>query len=63
VPLWGVEAGSSSNNVTTTEAYLHAEFYLDPSITVWPQYTNVTNRQNRQDMTGQDRKTDNGLIT
>jgi len=35
------------------KAHLNAKFHLDPS-NVWPQYTNVTERQ-----TGQ---TDNGLI-
>ena len=35
------------------EAYLRAKFHLDPS--VWPQYTNVTDRQDRQ--AGQDRAT------
>jgi len=38
--------------VVGAEAYLRAEFHVDP--TVWPQYTNVTDRQaDRQDMTGQ----------
>jgi len=42
--------------VARAEAYMHAEFHLNPSI--WPQYTSVTDRQ-----TGQtDRETDNGLI-
>jgi len=35
------------------EAYLHAKFHLDPYPTVWPKYTNVTDR------TGQ---TNNGPI-
>ena len=39
--FWG--AVSPSNIVTGDEAYLHAKFHLDP--TVWPQYTNVTDRQ------------------
>jgi len=34
------------------EAYLHAEFHLDPP-TVWPQYTNVTDRTGQ---TGDDRQ-------
>jgi len=36
--------------VARAEVYLHAEFHLDPP-TVWPQYTNVTDRR-----TGQDRQ-------
>jgi len=28
------------------EAYLHTKWHLDPS-TVWPQYTNVTDRTDR----------------
>jgi len=27
------------------EVYLHAKFHIDPYPTVWPQYTNVTDRQ------------------
>jgi len=56
LPLW--ERGSwvpISHNVAKAEAYLHAKFHLDTSnrlATVWPQYTNVTDRQ-----TGQDRQT------
>jgi len=34
------------------EAYLYAKFHLDPS-NRWPQYPNVTDRQGRQDRTGQ----------
>jgi len=54
VPLWGGELGP--HQMARTEAYLHANFiFIRP--TVWPQCTNVTDRQ-----TGQDRQTDNGLI-
>jgi len=38
--------------VDGAEAYLRAKFLIHP--TEWPQYTNVTGRQDRQ--------TDNGLI-
>jgi len=41
------------HNVARAEAYLCAKFHLNPS-NFWPQYTNVTDRQDRQ--------TDNGLI-
>jgi len=41
------------HNVARAEAYLQAKFHLDRP-TVWPQYTNVTDRQDRQ--------TDNCLI-
>jgi len=36
--------------VAGAEAYLYAWFHLEPMIhpTVWPQYTNVTDRQDRQ---------------
>jgi len=51
-PFLGRGAGSPSNSVARAEAYLHAKFHLDDA-TVWPQYTNVTDRQDR---------TDNGLI-
>jgi len=34
--------------VAGVEAYLRAKFDLDPP-TVWPQYTNVTDRHDRQD--------------
>jgi len=46
--------------VARAEAYLYAKFHLDPS--VWPQYTNVTDRADRTRETGQDRQTDSGLI-
>jgi len=39
--------------VDWAEAYLHAQFHLNSS-TVWPQYTNATDRQDTQ--------TDDGLI-
>jgi len=35
------------HNVARAEAYLHAKFHLGPI--VWPQYTNVTDRIDRQD--------------
>ena len=35
---------SPSNSMSWAEAYLHSKWHLDPS-TVWPQYTNVTDRQ------------------
>jgi len=35
------------HNVATAEAYLHDKFHLD-NPAVWPQYTNVTDRQDRQ---------------
>jgi len=54
LPLWGGGPGSPSNNVSPgAEAYLHAKrldyqdgvkFHLD-SPAVWPQYTNVTDKQ------------------
>jgi len=34
--------------VARAEAYMHAKFHLDPS-NLWPQYTNVAERQDRQD--------------
>jgi len=34
--------------VAWAEAYLHTKWHLNPS-TVWPQDTNVTDRQKRQD--------------
>ena len=43
-------AGSPSNNVARAEAYLHAKFHLIRP-TVWPQYTNVTDRQDSTDRT------------
>jgi len=42
--------------VAGDEAYLHAKFSPDPS--VWPQNTNVTDRQDRKKI----RQTVNGLI-
>jgi len=47
VPLSVGGAGSPSNTVTWAEAYLHTKWHRDPS-NVLPQYTNVTDRQDRQ---------------
>ena len=55
---WGVSApffGEGSSvpvlySVARDEAYLHAKFHLDLP-TVWPQYTNVTDRQDRPQIT------------
>jgi len=50
VPLWGRDSWVPIlHNVARDEAYLHAKFHLDPiHPTVWPQCTNVTDRQDRQ---------------
>ena len=51
-PLGEGELGPHLTHVARAEAYLHAKFHLI-HLTVWPQYTNVTDR------TGQtDRQTD-----
>jgi len=41
-PFWG-ELGPHLTQCGRDEAYLRAKFHLDQS-TVWPQYTNVTDR-------------------
>jgi len=45
-PLGEGELGPHLTQCGHAEAYLHAKFHLDPS-TVWPQYTNVTDRTDR----------------
>jgi len=54
----GGGAGSPSNNVPWAEAYLPTNLlsYILIHPTVWPQYTNVTDRQ-----TGQDRQRPNSI--
>ena len=47
MPLSGGEMGPIKNNVAWAEAYLHLSLSLSHRI-VWPQYTNVTDRQDRQ---------------
>jgi len=47
--------------VARAEAYLQARFILIRP-TVWPQYTNVTDRHDRTQRDRQDMRTDNGLI-
>ena len=48
MPLWGRESWVASlHNVAKAEAYPHAKILIHP--TVWPQYSNVTVRQDRQD--------------
>jgi len=48
--LWGSApfgvggTGSPSNSMARAEAYLYAKFHLLIHPTVWPQYTNVTDR-------------------
>jgi len=44
------------HNVARAEAYLHDNFHLDPS--VWPQYTNVTDRTDWTDRTEMTNGTD-----
>jgi len=48
--LWGGGAEYPSSNVARAEAYLITMFHRDPSnrLAVWPQYTNVTDRTDRQ---------------
>jgi len=53
VPLWGGAELGPHLTQRGAEAYLHAKFRLDPS--VWPQCTNVTDRQDRTDMTDRQR--------
>ena len=51
------ELGPYQHNVARAEAYLHAKFHLDPSNCLA-----TVHERHRQDRTGQDRQTDNGLI-
>jgi len=44
------ELVSIQHDVARAEAYMHAKFRVDRP-TVWPQYTNVTDRQSGQNRT------------
>jgi len=43
--FWGQELGPHLTQCGGVEAYFHAKFHPDP--TVWPQYTNITDRSVR----------------
>ena len=59
-PLWGRRAGSPSNTMWPAPRPTWMSSFILIRPTVWPQYTNVTDRPtDRQDRTGQtDRQTD-----
>ena len=59
VPLWGGGAGSPSNTVWSGPRPTCVPSFILIHPTVWAQCTNVTDKQDRTDRTGQ---TDNGLI-
>ena len=56
-PLWGGRAGFSSNTMWPGPRPTRTPSFILIRQTVWPQYTNVTDRQDRQDT-----QTDNGPI-
>jgi len=58
VPLWGRGAGSPSNTMWSGPRPTCMLSFTLIRQTVWPQYTNVTDRQADR----QDRQTDNGPI-
>ena len=60
MPLWGRGAGSPSNTMWPGPRPTCVPSFILISLTVWPQCTNITDRQDRTDRT--DRQTGNGLI-
>jgi len=53
VPVWGGGAGSPSNTVWPGPRLTFTPSFIVLHQTFWPQYTNVTDRQDRTDSTGQ----------
>jgi len=65
VPLWGRVAGSSSNTMWPGPRPTGLPSFIVMRQTVWPQYTNVADRQTNRQTDRQirtDRQTDNGPI-